>query len=84
MLEVKVKSYSTSPMHAIFVKKSKALLSMFHMGWKIIYCILISCTVYDGMIARKEYIHDCVTFSHKSYTFNYLSNSWVVADKTDV
>ena len=33
-------------------KIRKALLSMLDMGWKIIiYCIVISCTVYGGIIA---------------------------------
>ena len=37
----------------------------------IIYCILISCTVYDRMIAILELVNDHVTL-------------WVVADKAGV
>ena len=46
-----------------FVKTlSQALLSMLYMGLSRIHCILISCTVYDGMIDIQEHIKGFCVF----------------------
>ena len=51
-----------------FVKHlNKALRSILYMGWKVIYCILISCADYGGTI------NSYVNFFHQSYKCNYLA-----------
>ena len=67
-----------------FVKiLSKALLSMSYIGLTVIYCIILY-TVHDGMIVIQEHINDYVTFLHKSYNVNHLSNTWIVVEKTRI